>query len=156
MEISFLRNCRPPSLQADAALVGGLSYTGATGAAALAAAAQSTLVHEAVIAASTGTAFGFLAVLGVLLARQVRRVGCIRGRFMAAALAAALSACSAWAPPPRLATARAPDSQSDAGPVRPSADCGYYDGGSFNTPDPNALPHRRHLGDVLIQDGDIG
>jgi hypothetical protein len=84
MEISFLRNCRPPSLQADAALVGGLSYIGATGAAALAAAAQSTLVHEAVIAASTGTAFGFLAVLGVLLARQVRKVGCIRGRFMAA------------------------------------------------------------------------
>ena len=60
-------------IQADAALIGGFSYIGAVGAAALAAASQSPLVHETVIAASTGSISGLLGVLGVLLVRRLRK-----------------------------------------------------------------------------------
>lgn len=64
-----------PWLQAYAALMGGLTYMGATGAAVVAAAAQGTLVEETVIAASTGIASGLIGVLCIVWADQMRREG---------------------------------------------------------------------------------
>jgi hypothetical protein len=67
--------CLSSRLQADAALVAGLSYVGAAVAAALAATSQSTLVREAVIAAWTGSACGLLGVLGAVLVRHAIKAG---------------------------------------------------------------------------------
>lgn len=57
--------------QAEAALVAGLSYVGAAAAAAVTAASASTLVHEAFIAAATGSIGGVVGLLGALLIRQI-------------------------------------------------------------------------------------
>ncbi len=62
-------------LQADAALVAGLSYVGAVAAAALAVASQSTLVREVVVAMWTGSAGGLLGVLCAALVRQMMKAG---------------------------------------------------------------------------------
>jgi len=62
-------------LQADAALVAGLSYVGAVAAAALAAASQSTLVREVVVAVWTGSAGGLLGVLCAALVQQMMKAG---------------------------------------------------------------------------------
>ena len=61
--------------QAEAALVAGLSYVGAAAAAAVTAASASTLVHEAFIAAATGSIGGLVGVLGAILVRQIRGNG---------------------------------------------------------------------------------
>lgn len=64
-----------PWLQAYAALMGGLTYIGAAGAAVVAAPSQGTLVEETVIAASTGIASGLIGVLSIVWAHQMRREG---------------------------------------------------------------------------------
>jgi hypothetical protein len=76
MKVLFLaRYPASPWLQAYAALMGGLFYIGAAGAAVVAALSQSTLVAETVIAASTGTASGLIGVLTIAWAHQMRREG---------------------------------------------------------------------------------
>jgi hypothetical protein len=60
-------------------------------------------------------------------------------RITTVALAAALSACAASAPPLRVATAQTQASQLLGGPVRASPDCSY-DSGSFDAPDAMKLP----------------
>jgi hypothetical protein len=59
-------------VQAEAALIAGLSYIGAASAAAVAAASASTLVNEISIAAATGGAGGLVGLLAATLVRQIR------------------------------------------------------------------------------------
>lgn len=74
MKVPFPSGYRlSPWLQADAALMGGLVYIGAAGAAVVAAASQGTLVEETVIAASMGIASGLVGVLSIVWAGQMRK-----------------------------------------------------------------------------------
>ena len=59
-------------LRAEAALIGGLSYTGAVAAAAISAASASPLLREVIVAAATGSAGGFLGLVGAALVRRIR------------------------------------------------------------------------------------
>lgn len=60
-------------------------------------------------------------------------------KIAAMALAVAVSACAASAPPMRVATAQAPGLQLPLGTAGPKLDCGYDDGG-FGAPDGMKLP----------------
>lgn len=76
MKVRFLGSyCASPWLQAYAAVMGGLTYIGAVGAAVVAAASQDTLVEETVIAASTGIASGLIGVISIVWADQMRKGG---------------------------------------------------------------------------------
>jgi hypothetical protein len=66
---SFDRGGSCLRLQAEAALVAGLSYVGAASAAAVSAASASTLVNEIIVAATTGSVVG---LFGAVLVRQIR------------------------------------------------------------------------------------
>ena len=59
-------------LRAETALIAGLSYTGAVAAAAISAASASRLLHEAIVAAATGSVGGFLGLVGAALVRRIR------------------------------------------------------------------------------------
>ena len=67
-------------LQAEAALIAGLSYIGAV-AAAISAASASALLHEAIIAAATGCAGGFIGLAAAALIRRMRRQTRRLGRY---------------------------------------------------------------------------
>jgi hypothetical protein len=59
-------------LRAEAALIAGLSYTGAVVAAVISAASASPLLQEAIVAAATGSVGGFLGLVGAVLVRRIR------------------------------------------------------------------------------------
>jgi hypothetical protein len=134
MKVPFFgRYPASPWLQAHAALVGGLTYTGAAGAAVVAAASRGTLVEETVVAASTGIASGLIGVLGIVSAHQMRKAArWSANKFAAVALVAALAACAAPAP----SWSAAPPSGSPllGQPMDPALDCSDYDN-IFTTPD---------------------
>jgi hypothetical protein len=69
---SFDRGGSCLRLQAEAALVAGLSYVGAASAAAVSAASASTLVNEIIVAATTGSVGGLVGLFGAVLVRQIR------------------------------------------------------------------------------------
>jgi hypothetical protein len=66
------RGCSPWRPQGEAALVAALSYIGAVAAAAISAASASALLHEAIIAAATGSAGGFIGLVAAALIRRMR------------------------------------------------------------------------------------
>jgi len=134
MKVPFLGRYRAsPRLQVHAALIGGLTYIGAAGAATLAAASRDTLVGETVMAASAGIASGLVGVLGIASAHQMRNEDRWSAKRVAAvALVAALAACAAPAP----SWSAAPASGRASGP---ELDCSDYDS-IFTTPDAVKLP----------------
>jgi hypothetical protein len=149
MKVPFLASYRlSPWLPAHAALMGGLTYIGAVGAAVVAAASQDTLVEETIIAASTGIVSGLIGVLSIVWARHLRRtrpthppIGhhmTIRPfKFTTRALAAALAACAA--PAPSWSAAQPSGSPLLARTIGPALDCSDYDN-IFTTPDAVKLP----------------
>jgi hypothetical protein len=139
MKAPFLgRYPASPWLQAHAALLGGLTYIGAAGAAVAAAASRGTLAEETVIAASTGVASGLIGVLGIASAHQMRRAGRRSANKVAAiAVVTALAACAA--PAPSWSAAPPSGSPLFGRTSGPAFDCSDYDN-SFTTPDAVKLP----------------
>jgi hypothetical protein len=132
MKVPFLaRYCASPWLQAYAALMSGVTYIGAAGAAVVAAALHGTLVEETLIAASAGIAGALISVFSIVWAHQVRKEGWwSANKLTAVALVAALAACAA----PRWSAARPSGSLLTGRAIGPALDCSEYDN-FFTTPD---------------------